>query len=83
MGTAFVLPDFLRPSSTKEVGPSACDRFQGGDTGRRRVFEAPFVSVSFRFFCGGGPPSSVSWCWLLLSRAFSSGRDGGGVSGLS
>jgi hypothetical protein len=55
-GIAFVREDFLLPSLTKEVGPSAAILFHGGDIGRGKVFEGEAVSASFRFFAGG--PSS-------------------------
>lgn len=52
-GMVFVREDFLLPSSTKEVGPSADTLFHGGDIGRDSVFEVGIVSASFRFFACG------------------------------
>lgn len=66
-GTTFVLPDFLRPFSTKDVGPSAMTRFHGGEM----VFWS--ASASFRRFAGG------PW---LSSPTIEGSRWRPGVSGL-
>ena len=55
----FVLDDFLRPPSTKDVGPSTAILLQGGDTGRGVELCEVAESVNFLFLAGG--PSL--WFW--------------------
>src|ERR1700761_8018068 len=54
----FVRPDFRRPSTTKEVGPSAATRFHGGETSRGD--DLCSCPATFRFFAGG-PSLEVLW----------------------
>ncbi len=83
-----IRPDFRRPFSVKDVGPSATIFFHGGEIGFGRgvVLEGGVVSRTRRRFAGGssGEFSSSRACpFVLLERACACSRSGAWNSSIS